>query len=118
MTDVYRVVRVHAPECAEHLVLKKGDVVAFDRRQTDWEGWLWCSRPTGESGWVPEAWVRIEGDKCILQGDYNALELTVQPGEALEAVLTESGWLLAVSSKGATGWVPLECVEVVGREAT
>jgi len=31
----------------------------------------------------------------------------------LKAILTESGWLLAVSASGQTGWVPLECVELV-----
>ena len=113
MANTYRVIREHAPDSADVLVLKKGDTVAFERRETNWEGWLWCSKPTGESGWVPEAWVRIEGAECVATRNYDARELTVQPRALLEAVLTLSGWLLAVSADGTTGWVPLECVEPV-----
>ncbi len=118
MAGTYRVVRAHAPDCADSLTLKKGDTVAFERRKTNWEGWLWCSKPTGESGWVPEPWVRIEGATAILKRDYDAFELTIRPGTRLEAVLAVSGWLLAVSSEGTTGWVPLDCVESMSSDAT
>ncbi|MCP4247550.1 MAG: hypothetical protein GY778_10920 [bacterium] len=118
MANVYRVVRAHELGHADPLVLKKGDRVPFERRQTEWDGWLWCSTPTGESGWIPEPWVKIQGDVCVVQRDYNALELAVQPGATLEAILTESGWLLAISSTGTTGWVPLECVELLTSDAT
>ncbi len=116
MGNAYRVVRAHVPDRADALVLKKGDVVRFERRRTRWDGWLWCSRRTGESGWVPEPWVKIEGDICVMQRDYNALELAVQPGATLEAILTESDWLLAISSTGTKGWAPLECVELRHRK--
>lgn len=113
MAEIYRVIQAHKPEDVEPLVLKKGDVVRFERRQTQWEGWLWCTKQTGETGWVPESWVTIEYDNCVMQRDYSAFELTVQPGTTLEANLTESGWLLATTSTGTTGWIPLECVELM-----
>ena len=116
MAHIYRVVRAHEPDHANPLVLKKGEIVQFERRRTLWDGWLWCSKTTGESGWIPESWVDVRGDICVVQRDYNALELAVQPGELLDAVGTESGWLLAVSSTGATGWVPLECVELTATD--
>ena len=116
MAQIYRVVRAHEPDHADRFVLTKGETVSFERKQTAWNGWLWCSKPTGESGWVPESWVKLQGNTCVVQYDYNALELAVQPGETLDAVLTESGWLLAISSTGTTGWVPLECVEVTATD--
>ena len=113
MPTAYRVVRAHEPDDADPLALKKGEVVRFERRRTEWDGWLWCARRPGESGWIPEPWVKIQGDICVVQRDYIALELAVQPGETLETILTESGWLLAISSTGTAGWVPLECVELM-----
>ena len=116
MAHIYRVVRAHEPDHADPLVLKKGEMVPFERRRTVWDGWLWCTKPTGESGWIPESWVTIQGDICVVERDYNAFELAVQPGEMLDAVLTESGWLLAISSTGTAGWVPLECVELTATD--
>lgn len=116
MAHIYRVVRAHEPDRAEPLVLKKGEMVPFERRRTVWDGRLWCSKPTGESGWIPESWVTIQGDLCVADRDYNALELTVQPSEMLDAIITESGRLLAISSIGTAGWVPLECVELTATD--
>lgn len=116
MAHLYRVVRAHEPDHANPLVLKKGERVPFERRRTVWDGWLWCSKPTGESGWIPESWVKIRGDICVVERDYNALELAVQSSEMLDAILTESGWLLATSLAGTTGWVPLECVELAATD--
>ena len=118
MADIYRVAQAHEPDCRDPLVLNKGDTLDFERRKTKWDGWLWCSTQTGKSGWVPEPWVKVQGDSCVMERDYNALELSVQPGERLEAILTASSWLLAVSASGTTGWVPLECVEKVTPNAT
>ncbi len=112
MAHLYRVVRAHEPDPVDPLVLKKGEMVPFERRRTMWDAWLWCWKPTGESGWIPESWVTIQGDICEVERDYNASELAVQPSEMLDAILTESGWLLAISSTGTTGWLPLECVEL------
>ncbi len=116
MAHIYRVVRAHEPDHADPFVLRKGEMVPFERRRTKWDGWLWCSKTTGESGWVPESWVNLRGDICVVQRDYNAFELAVQPGEMLDAILTESGWLLAISSTGTTGWVPLKCVELTATD--
>ena len=114
MASIYRVVKAHKPDPGEPLVLKAGETVSFERKATPWDGWLWCSKPSGECGWVPESWTRIQGATCVAQRDYTARELTVQPGETLDAILTESGWLLSTSSTGEVGWAPLECVRSDG----
>jgi hypothetical protein len=42
--------------------------------------------------------------------NYDARELTVDRGTTLVGLLPESGWLLAETSSGERGWVPLENV--------
>ena len=116
MAHIYRVTRAHKPDHGDPLLLTKGEVVPFERRRTKWDGWLWCSKPNGESGWIPESWVKIQEDNCVVERDYNARELAVRPGEMLDAILTESGWVMARSSTGTIGWVPLECVELTATE--
>jgi hypothetical protein len=57
---------------------------------------------------VPERWVEFDGDFCILQRDYEAVELSVDVGEILTVEFTESGWAWATRESGQSGWVPLE----------
>ena len=111
MPQKYRVIRAHQPDSTNPLIVSKGDRLRCERRQTIWEGWLWCWKPDGPGGWVPEAWVEVEGDTCRMKRGYNAAELLVEPGDYLRPILTQSGWLLAVTRAGVTGWVPLGNVE-------
>jgi hypothetical protein len=106
----YRVIQPHKSDATDPLIVSKGDLLYYERRQTKWDGWLWCWVLDGKSGWVPESWMEIEGDIGRMIREYNATELTVNRGDYLRPILTESGWLLAVSAAGVTGWVPLECV--------
>jgi hypothetical protein len=101
----------HRPDKVEFLTAKKGDCLRFERLPSQYQGWIWCRSDTGQTGWVPEAWVRIENDICFLLQDYDARELTVRPDDILTCILIESGWLLAVSDILETGWVPLECLD-------
>ena len=39
------------------------------RRETEWPGWIWCTNDSGKSTWVPESWVQIDGDSCVLRRD-------------------------------------------------
>lgn len=109
---LYRVTKAHKPESSQPLSVLRGERLYYERRLTSWAGWLWCWQPGGHAGWVPEAWVAIEGTECVLQRDYDATELRVQPGESLHGLLVEAGWLQARRATGETGWVPLDCVVV------
>jgi uncharacterized protein YgiM (DUF1202 family) len=55
--------------------------------------------------------VQKEGESCILQRPYTATELSVEEGEAVTVLLTESGWAWATNESGESGWVPLEHLE-------
>ncbi len=42
--------------------------------------------------------------------EFNAIELTIDPGEILEVALEESGFYWASKESGEMGWVPCEYV--------
>jgi len=65
----------------------------------------------GEPRWVPENWVEIEGEQCVLRRDYTATELSVEEGETVTVLLMESGWGWATKNGGQSGWVPLGHLE-------
>lgn len=110
---MYRVVKSHKPASNKPLVVVRGEKLQFERKQTQWKGWLWCVKQNGEKGWVPESWVQLKDDLCIMMRNYDATELQVDPGEILKPLLIEAEWLLAATSDGKQGWVPLNSVELV-----
>jgi len=117
MDEFYRVFKSHDPGMVTPLIVHEGHTLNFDRRPTPWAGWLWCWEPDGRSGWVPEDWVEVHGDVCVMTRDYDASELTVLPGDRLKKILVQAGWLLSLSPAGETGWVPLENLELLNDRA-
>lgn len=103
--------KAHQPDTDIELHLKAGDRLKWSERPTPYTGWTWCKAPTGETGWVPNRWLEFYGDTCQLLKDYNSAELSIRPGDILQGIITESGWLYASNEQHVKGWVPLECVE-------
>jgi hypothetical protein len=100
---VYKVIKYHTPASHKPLVLACGEKLQFERRQTQWKGWLWCEKQNCEKGWVPESWAQLKDNHCTMKRVYNATELKVDPGETLQPLLIEAEWLLAVASDGKQG---------------
>ncbi|MEM1273980.1 MAG: hypothetical protein AAGF88_09185 [Pseudomonadota bacterium] len=89
--------------------VRAGDAVLPNEeksRSTDIVGWVWCSGPDGREGWTPRAWLAWQGDQWVIQRDFSALELNVEPGEPFHAFFGESGFLYVENSRGEKGWVP------------
>jgi hypothetical protein len=61
----------------------------------------------GKSAWVPQNWVEIEGDSCVMKRDYNSTELAADVGEVLTVEFEESGWAWVTKEGSESGWVPL-----------
>jgi len=110
----YQVIQAHQPSAPDGLVGIAGDRLSFERRPSEHEGWLWCRNMHGRRSWVPEDWLRIEGQYAILLRDYVAKELTISEGELLTVELLESEWALCQNQAGEEGWVPLTCLKEVG----
>jgi len=45
--------------------------------------------------------------------DYDAIELSIEPGERLTIETEESGFYLAVAADGSRGWVPRDHVSLL-----
>jgi 4-hydroxy-tetrahydrodipicolinate synthase len=106
----FRVLKGYEAEFAEAWSAQAGDRLRFERRPTAWPGWIWCTAADGTSRWVPERWVTLEREACVLMCDYTATELTVQAGDRLTVERVESGWAWAATEHGRQGWVPLDCL--------
>lgn len=114
-----KIIKPHNPEQPATRELESGQRLKFERRPTEWEGWLWCEAEDGYACWVPESWVTITQDPgdsggagwCFLKRDYDPVELTVNPGDEMDVKFEESGWVWGRISDGRKGWVPSECVD-------
>ncbi len=107
MQQAFRVTRAHRSAFADPLNARQGDQLSFERRETEWPGWIWCTDPSGKSGWVPESWVEFGTGSCTLKRDYAATELSVEVGASVTVDLVESDWAWATTETGESGWLPL-----------
>ena len=73
---------------------------------------MWCRDAGGQAGWVPQAWLAQDGDAWRLRRDYDAIELTVSPGDRVNVELAESGFLWVSLADGRQGWIPESHVQV------
>ena len=89
--------------------VRAGDAVRLDEdesQSTDIVGWVWCRGPDGREGWTPQAWLERRGEAWIIQRDFSALELDVEPGDSFLAHFSESGFLFVENARGEKGWIP------------
>ena len=85
-----------------------GYELTISERESEWQGWLWCTDQSGKSGWVPELYIERRGETGVMLCDYDATELSVRAGEELLAGVEESGWVWCTNREGLSGWVPAE----------
>lgn len=107
-----KVIKAYKSAYPEPMIIKSGAELKIGKRDDKWEGWIWCTNYNGQSRWVPENYLRIEGDNAIALCDYDATELTVDVDDDLTVLKKESGWAWCRKMDGLEGWVPLENVEV------
>ncbi|MHA3964025.1 MAG: SH3 domain-containing protein [Candidatus Thorarchaeota archaeon SMTZ1-45] len=106
---ILKVIKNHRSEFQVPLVVKKGEIVEGQERETDLEGWLWCRNSSGAHGWVPKAYLESTSKSGQFQfiRDYNARELTIEAGKEVLVLDEESGWAWVRTSLGDEGWIPL-----------
>ena len=91
--------------------VNQGDMVAIDvEKQTSIPGWVWCTHESGKSGWVPEAYIDIQGMNGKMKCDYDSIELTVSIGNILTVHKEESDFYWVTDQDGQQGWVPISHV--------
>ena len=104
----HRVIAAYEAEFPDPWRIRTGEPLAVSDKQTEWEGWLWCTRQDGQSRWVPEIYVQRQGDAGLALYDYDATELSVHAGEELTSDREAAGWLWCTNQQGQSGWVPVE----------
>jgi len=107
----YRATKPYVSPYERTVVFRSGERLQYERRESEWDGWLWCTSAADEQAWVPEAWVTVEEDACVMIRDYTARELSLEPGDEVYAILRESGWIWVTTAAGGSGWVPLNHLE-------
>ncbi len=105
-----KVIHPHKPESDEVVSCSEGDIVAFQRKESSFLGWIWCTDDHGRQAWVPEAYVSISGENCRFVRDYNSRELEAQEGETVSILEVVSGWAWVLNERDEKGWVPLKCL--------
>ena len=87
-------------------VTAEDSVVPDFEKRTNIEGWVWCTAKDDRSGWVPRSWLEKVDGTWRVSRPFNAIELTVAPGEILDVTLAESGFFWATKQNRETGWIP------------
>ena len=105
-----RVIKSYQSGFSNPLILKKGERLKIRPKKTNFVGWVWCISTDGNSGWVPENFINITDNTCVMLVDYDATELSVSIGENLTILSEESDWVWCINCKNQKGWVPLENV--------
>jgi hypothetical protein len=105
------VIKSHQPSFDYYLELQKGELLTFERKQTDTAGWIWCTTTENRSCWIPEAWVKISGKQCEVLRNYCSRELAVNKGDVIWVEYVEALWVWSRNMDGESGWVPLVCIE-------
>lgn len=107
------VIKPHKQTYPHPILVIKGAEVTIIRQDDDAPGWLWCEDQTGLDGWIPKRYLDITGDSAVLNQDYDAIEMTVEKGETLAIVKSESGWAWCKKENNEEGWVPEYCLSAV-----
>jgi hypothetical protein len=111
MTMKSRIIKSHEPSFDYQVWIESGELLSYERKESDSAGWIWCKTSQGESCWIPENWVEIDGNHCVMHRDYNSRELTVTPGEIVQVDFVESGWAWITTAKNESGWIPETCLK-------
>lgn len=104
----------HRPRGGPVLRLRAGDTVTVGARDDDWPAWVSCTADDGTVGWIPERYLAHEApdfERASVLHDYNATELAASPGDVLDVLGEEEGWLWCRAANGELGWVPARGTE-------
>lgn len=96
-------------------VPEEGEVEVL-REDESWPGWVWV-RYRDDQGWIPASFLSPAAGAPLrrCRRAFDGTDLSANRGEILEALETESGWILARRENGATGWFPLFNLKPVPR---
>jgi uncharacterized protein YgiM (DUF1202 family) len=92
--------------------IEPGERISFEERESEWDGWLWCKKSEGDSGWVPLSDLELTNGSATALRSYSAMELSVKTGDSVQIERRESGWVWCRDKDGRSGWVPEENISL------
>ena len=93
------------------ILFKKGDEVKIIKEFTedpDWEDWLWCEGANNNAAWTPKQFIDRSGETGIINCDYNAMELSVEPGEIVIISKIVNGFGIGEKEDGTKSWITMK----------
>ncbi|MBU0711777.1 hypothetical protein KJ762_02330 [bacterium] len=115
-TKLYRVVKSYQSPYPDSIFFKNGEQVTIGKEfhdDPDWKDWVWCESDHGGKAWTPKQFLEITENRGILNRDYNARELVIEPGEIITVSEIMNGFGMSEKSDGCRGWVPLNHLETL-----
>ena len=107
----YMVVRQYTTPYPDSIVFNEGEpVTVMDEYQDDpdWVDWVWCEGKYENAAWVPKQYLLFDGEEWRLNRYYDAMELSIHPGEKLVVYGIVNGFGNAEKPDGTQGWVPMK----------
>lgn len=108
-----RVIEDYISPYTEPWKMVRGEILSIGEKDTEWTGWIWCTNKDGESRWVPESYLELQGNSGKAKQDYDSTELSVKIGEELIIEKEESDWYWVKNQQGKWGWVPIKHVQII-----
>ncbi|MEJ2277267.1 MAG: SH3 domain-containing protein [Candidatus Lokiarchaeota archaeon] len=108
-----KVIEEYKTPYTEPLIFNEGETVEIGKKESEWEGWIWCTNKSCESRWIPKNYLEISGKKGKLNRNYEATELSVKKGEVLQIEDEEAQWFWVKNENGSRGWVPIKNVKII-----
>lgn len=97
------------------ITLTKNDIAVISHCDLEYPGWVWITHSSGKSGWAPQQiFSTLSSNEVICLEDYTAHELSVSYNEKITVMTSLNGWYWAHKLSGESGWVPEECVNLLG----
>ena len=78
-----------------------------------YDGWIWTTLASGNSGWALEELLSMSGLTAVALADYDATELTTEVGERARVIFEMLHWAWVKNSAGREGWVPMKSLRRV-----
>jgi uncharacterized protein YgiM (DUF1202 family) len=89
------------------LAMREGEPLTVEvDTSAEWPAFVLVTNKEGKRGWVPERYLRRQGEKTVAIRRYDTTTLDPSEGEILKVIEEdlECGWVWCRDKKGNTGW--------------
>jgi len=107
------VTKEHYPTFPYVMIIKVGEKLIVEKKETIYNNWVWVTSIDGNSCWIPESFLNINNCEGIAKENYDSTELNVKQGEQLIFYREVAKWYWVKNSNGKFGWVPKDNTKLI-----